>query len=634
MTDLAREPLLPSGTIVAGATIERQVATGSTAVVYSGRTSEGTRVAIKVALISASERSAHRFHNEARLSSAVRHPNIVQALSVGELEGPPPFNGCMFVVFPFVEGFPLSSERLHYYRGMPEARARPLARQLASAMRALHAEGIVHRDIKPANIIRDEDNRVHLVDFGIAYATGTSRTPKTEDVTLRGIAVGSTFYMSPQQFQHAPVTPSFDVFSYGATLFEWLTGTPPEYRTPEDEVAKRRRMPSWSPPDFPATDPPVTPELVDLTLRCLAHDPASRPTAEDICAFFDTTPDSSSDESETQVARELPSAPTMPLKRPSVIADEARPAGDVTMTGLARRHVAMPSVYRIQALAEDLDAVTDEESEVSANEFRAALAIAEENLPPPEHTETDASAPDKTGAGEVKARPSIPTSAPRPSPAAPLPVSEPDTNAAIRNKVALVLGLALFSFALTAWWVSSARPSALLRSALTASVSLPSPPQPHTPAPPPELSPAPAPPPDLSPEPSPPSPSTAETPARPKNKLKRRGQGSKKTQPSKPEVLPDHSSAPKSKAPAASSEARSCKETRDAATRAFAAGQPTEALRRTKGHVCWKGHEKTRQNIRVAALYALQKYAACVREGRGSTSPETTKYTKLCESRK
>ena len=262
----------------------------------------------------------------------------------------------MFVVFPFVDGPTLHAEMLDYHQGMPEERVRPLARQLLGAVQALHAAGIVHRDIKPANLILDDSDGLHLIDFGIAYALGSHDVDKTDDVTLKGAAPGTTFYMSPQQLIHADVTPGFDIFSIGATLFEMLCGTAPESDLLEDEVSARRRDTNWSPPQLAPLQ--ASDDLTSIVMRCLAHDPAQRPSVDDLLTFF---ADADDDSNETikipleQQAQSAPSSPTMLMRRPPVIAEGAREAGEHTMAKLVRDGVEMPSVQRVHETLAKVD---------------------------------------------------------------------------------------------------------------------------------------------------------------------------------------------------------------------------------------------------------------------------------------
>ena len=279
------EPRLPPGSVVADAIVERVLAAGATAVVYRGHRPDGRPVAIKVGTAAAaSARTEHRFRNESRLSCAVVHPGIVRSIAVGQLDGPAGFEGRMFIIFPFVAGPTLSAEMAYHHEGMPEARVRVIARQLSGALAALHAAGIVHRYIKPANLILGEEDGLHLVDFGLAYALGTSGVEKTDDVTLKGAAPGTTYYMSPQQLMHAEVSAGFDVFGFGATLFELLCGWAPEAEQSEDEVAARRRAGDWAPPRLVATG--VSEELAELVTRCLAREVDARPSVDALVAFF------------------------------------------------------------------------------------------------------------------------------------------------------------------------------------------------------------------------------------------------------------------------------------------------------------------------------------------------------------
>mgnify|MGYP005995221263 CR=1 FL=1 len=357
------EPHLSPGDTVGDASVEDTVAFGGTATVYHGVRPDGSSVAIKVGrAASASPRTEHRFRNEARLSNAVAHPSIVRSLAVGQLDGPPGFEGRMFVLSPFIEGTTLSSEI--DYGGMPEHRARAIAKQLLDVLHALHDAGIVHRDIKPANLIIDEADRLHLIDFGLAYALGTETLERTDDVTLKGVAPGTTSYMSPQQFIHAEASPSFDIFSFGATLFELLSGSPPEHDLSEQEVAARRRSADWSPPPLNCD---ASAALIALTMRCLAYEPQRRPSIEELLAFFDDDADETVRIPLGDAEKGDLSNPTMLMRRPPVIAVGSRPAGDETMAKLVRDKVDLPSVQQIHADILPLDPVSAPRRRVETN---------------------------------------------------------------------------------------------------------------------------------------------------------------------------------------------------------------------------------------------------------------------------
>ena len=145
-----------------------------------------------------------RFEIEARAIAALNHPHICQIHDVGP----------DYLVLEYVNGRPL--------RGPLAADAAVrLARQVADALEAAHAKGILHRDLKPSNVLVTEDGTVKLLDFGVAKLTSTDPdTTRTED----GTVVGTAAYMSPEQAQGQPIDVRSEVFSFGAVLYELLAG--------------------------------------------------------------------------------------------------------------------------------------------------------------------------------------------------------------------------------------------------------------------------------------------------------------------------------------------------------------------------------------------------------------------------
>ena len=114
--------------------------------------------------------------------------------------------------------------------GLDVSHALRYAVQIADALARAHGGGVIHRDLKPGNIMVTPDDRVKLLDFGIAklvhpvdgMAADVTRT--TDDLTAEGLVVGTTRYMSPEQAQGQPVDPRADIFSFGAVLYEMITG--------------------------------------------------------------------------------------------------------------------------------------------------------------------------------------------------------------------------------------------------------------------------------------------------------------------------------------------------------------------------------------------------------------------------
>lgn len=341
------EQRLPEGTVVAGIEVVSEIERGGMAVVYRGRrVHDGHPVALKVGTAEAAARhlAQERFQNEARLGEALRHPNIVRPLLAGRLTGPGEFAGRMYLVTELVEGRTLSWLMLYNQQGMLVERAVSLATQVAEAMVAMHEQGIVHRDLTPANIIVDDGDRVHVIDFGLAYALGGEDVDRTPDLTMEGATVGTPLYMSPQQAMHLEPCGAFDVYAFGVLLYELLSGAAPNSGLPPEEVVAVRCNPKSKLFPLLRVAPDTPSKLVGLIERCLAYDSNERPTAAEIVEHL------RGDAPQKTSLRE-PSDPTMLMRRPSVVAEGARPVGDETMVRLVQGDVQLPAVQRARALA-------------------------------------------------------------------------------------------------------------------------------------------------------------------------------------------------------------------------------------------------------------------------------------------
>ena len=341
------ETRLPDGIVVAGIEVLSEIERGGMAVVYRGqRVQDGHPVALKVGTAEAAARyqAEERFQNEARLGDALRHPNIVRPLRAGRLSGPGEFAGRMFLVTELVEGRTLSWLMLYNQQGMPLERALCLATQVAEAMVAMHEQGIVHRDLTPANIIVDDDDRVHVIDFGLAYALGEGDVERSPDLTMDGGTVGTPLYMSPQQAMHLEPSGAFDVYAFGVLLYELLSGAAPNCGLPPEEVVAVRCNPKSKLFPLRRVAPDAPPEVAWLVERCLAYDASERPTAVEIVACL-------KGEATRGPSIRVPTEPTRLMRRPSVVAEGARPVGDETMVRLVQDDVQLPAVQRARARA-------------------------------------------------------------------------------------------------------------------------------------------------------------------------------------------------------------------------------------------------------------------------------------------
>jgi serine/threonine protein kinase len=162
-----------------------------------------------------------RFLQEARAASALNHPNIVTLHDIAS-DG-----GVHFLVMEYVPGEVLS--RVIAQKGLALSDLADYATQMACALAAAHAAGIVHRDIKPANVIVTPRRQVKILDFGLAKlqesADESAETrPRRAELTEPGMVMGTVSYMSPEQARGEPVDGRTDLFSLGAVLYEMATG--------------------------------------------------------------------------------------------------------------------------------------------------------------------------------------------------------------------------------------------------------------------------------------------------------------------------------------------------------------------------------------------------------------------------
>jgi beta-lactam-binding protein with PASTA domain/predicted Ser/Thr protein kinase len=244
--------------------IIRKLGSGGMANVYLAADQElGRRVAIKILddRHARDEQFVERFRREAQNAAGLSHPSIVSIYDRGDSEG------TYYIAMEYVEGRTL--KELLVARGpSPLGIAIDYTRQILSALRFAHRNGIVHRDIKPHNVIVDGEGRVKVMDFGIARAGAASQ------MTEAGSIIGTAQYLSPEQARGAPVDQTSDLYSTGIVLYELLTGSVPFTGETPVEIAMKHLSQA---PVAPSVHRPEVPRDLDyVVLRALAKDPGDR----------------------------------------------------------------------------------------------------------------------------------------------------------------------------------------------------------------------------------------------------------------------------------------------------------------------------------------------------------------------
>ncbi len=257
--------------------VTEKIGAGGMGVVYRATdTKLGREVAIKVLpdeFAKATERLA-RFGREARLLASLNHSGIAAIHGLEESDG------VHFLVLELVEGETLA-ERLKRGALEPED-ALEIALQIAEALDAAHEKGIIHRDLKPANVKVTADGEVKVLDFGLAKALepdpssdpGRSDSPTMSAAATReGVILGTAPYMSPEQARGKSVDKRSDVFSFGAVVFEMLTGQPP---FSGDDVSVILASVIKSEPEWSRLPESLDPGIRRLLRGCLQKDRKER----------------------------------------------------------------------------------------------------------------------------------------------------------------------------------------------------------------------------------------------------------------------------------------------------------------------------------------------------------------------
>jgi predicted ATPase/tRNA A-37 threonylcarbamoyl transferase component Bud32 len=254
--------------------IEQRLGQGAMGEVYRATDLKlGRPVALKIlsAETLLQPEARRRFHEEARLASALNHPHIVTIHAIEEAEGHE------LIVMEFVEGETL----LQMTRREPldTATLIELGIQVAEALAAAHAIGLIHRDIKPANILVNREGQAKVADFGLAKrleVEGAEADPGETrlQLTQSGVVVGTPAYMSPEQTRGEPLDARSDLFSLGTTLYEAATGRRP-FEGPS-ALAILHAIATSEPLPLSRCRPDLPPGLDSVVARALAKDPDDR----------------------------------------------------------------------------------------------------------------------------------------------------------------------------------------------------------------------------------------------------------------------------------------------------------------------------------------------------------------------
>jgi Protein kinase domain len=226
-------------------------------------TAKDRTVALKLlrAELSADAGYQERFKRESRVAAKLQEPHVIPVHDFGEI------NGVLFIDMRCVDGHDLKAV-LRAAGPLEPARAVSIVSQVAAALDAAHANGLVHRDIKPENVLLTDSDFAYLVDFGIAHLGDDT------GLTSAGAAIGSCAYMAPERFTGGEVGPAADVYSLACLLYECLTGETP---FPTGELSQLMGSHVMAPPPRPSEGRPYLNDAFDAVIaRGMAKKPEAR----------------------------------------------------------------------------------------------------------------------------------------------------------------------------------------------------------------------------------------------------------------------------------------------------------------------------------------------------------------------
>jgi serine/threonine protein kinase len=267
-----------------------------------------------------------RFKREVRIIAKLDHPNIIPIYDVSEFEGTP------FLVMRFVEGRTLREFLSQYKKTVSLPTVTTIMRAVTSALTFAHQKQVLHRDVKPSNIMLGNDGSVYLMDFGLA------RIVAEADLTIsKDLAIGTPYYISPEQAKGEPLDERTDIYSLGIVLYELLAGRVP-FTGERPSIVVYHHI--STPPPLPSTfNPNISPSLEQVVLRALAKNRDERfPSAAEMMLAFQEVL-----QAEAQMA---PQALTTSMPKPAVPAPSpAKPQAEAAPSASPTRQLKSPSSF-------------------------------------------------------------------------------------------------------------------------------------------------------------------------------------------------------------------------------------------------------------------------------------------------
>ena len=250
-------------TEVGGYRIVEAIGRGATSVVYRAEHVRlGRTAALKLLTRTGADgESRERFLRESKLAASLNHPSIVPVYDAGEDDG------LLYIAMACVDGSDLKTLLVGEGK-LPLRQALRIAGQIASALDAAHARGLVHRDVKPANILVGSDDRAYLSDFGVVKELATAGTTRT------GSFIGTIEYCAPEQIEGRDVDARADQYALACVLYECVVGTAPFHRS--SDVAVLNAHLHAPPPKLSKAAPDLPAALEPVLAKALSKSPLDR----------------------------------------------------------------------------------------------------------------------------------------------------------------------------------------------------------------------------------------------------------------------------------------------------------------------------------------------------------------------